>query len=130
MRTCADAVRLPLACILFLGCSGGADIRGRVVTMPGIGADGRYVPSRPIPGARIELSCRAGAAPSLVLTADAEGSFSKELESDLDNHCRLRASSPGYVPRVIRVLDACAVGHGHQCDGVSISARLVPEVRP
>ena len=119
-----------LACLLLPGCGGGAEIRGNVTTMPGVGADGRYVPARPIPGARIELSCRSGAPPSLVLTADEHGAFSKELEADLDNHCRVRASSPGYVPRVIRVLDACAIGRNDQCNGASVSARLLPEVRP
>jgi hypothetical protein len=127
MRTFVSTRTASLACLFLASCTGASEIRGNVVTMPGVGADGRYVASRAIPGARIEVFCRSGAPPSLVLTADAQGAFSKELESDLDNHCRVRASSPGYAPRVIRVLDACAIGLRHQCNGVSVSARLLPE---
>lgn len=128
MRTLVSARTASFACLLLSGCAGATEIRGNVATMPGIAADGRYVPSRAIPRAKIEVFCRSGAAPSVVLTADERGAFAKELESDLDNHCRVRASSPGYAPRLIRVLDACAIGRNHQCSAVGISARLLPEV--
>jgi hypothetical protein len=129
MAVFANARMGMLAGLLLSGCGGGAEIRGTVTTMPGVGADGRYVPARAIPRALIEVSCRSGAPPSLVVRADEHGFFAKDLDDDLDSHCRIRASSPGYAPRVIRVLDACAAGRVHECSGVSVSARLLPEVR-
>jgi hypothetical protein len=115
--------------LVLFGCGGGTEIRGNVTSMPGAGTDGRYVPSKAIPRARVEVECRTGAVPSFVLIADDKGSFSKDLRYALDNYCRIRASSPGYAPRIVRVIAVCALGHEHQCSAVSVSVRLMPEVQ-
>jgi hypothetical protein len=124
----AGRVLATLLVALGVGCSRGATLEAKVATMPGRAQDGSYVPERLLVGARVALECDGG--PARRFESDAAGRVSARFSEPIPNGCRLNVEKKRFQRRVYRVVDVCADGHDAECEGVSLSARLLPEGPP
>jgi hypothetical protein len=122
-------MRKMIPLLLVVACTSTPETRGVVKTMPAHGADGAYVPSEPIGGARVELRC-PDASPRHLGDTDAGGRFEHKGER-LPRACSIWISRSGYATRAIPVAELCAdPGVSDSCDYASVTARLVPKEQP